>query len=567
MLVLGFLALAGLVVVAMISESNSTFTASITVQHVQDTTAAANAGVQYGIQTLQTDTTGTMCGTTSPVVIPSMTVDGRTVTVSCQGTQNPALIGTPGSTGWAIIANYPGGTDASGFASTCSSGGLNTGGGACAISFEIGVKGSPPQVIGNVWTAGPWLLTNQASPKVQIAGALYEQGPAGGSTASTGACAPSGGQGLNDNTKAVDVVSPGVLEPCNTPFNGGPTCTGPCTAPVPAHALPSSIPSVLNPPSSSVSCTGTGPDITGQWTVLRPGHYTSLPSGFLSGQTYMRSGVYYFDNVGAMYVGGSSTTSGTLIGGQPAGGSIENPYFLHPEECPALADPGGSGTGVEVILGGNSSLHVEASNSDMELFSRFPGTPDGSTPGISIYQVQASDAAAGWTPSAFAKIAPDRYPTPGGYVSPDVVHVGSPETNNDSTTNLLVSVHGMIFAPVGNVELTEPSTVNFPIAPGGVDVYALDAESTAVGTEAGTSAPPPAFGYFDITATAKGVNGDKDITSHAVVYLDYAIASAGCGGQGQPPCGGSTTTAAVIYSWRTCTQAPAPATAGTCSTG
>jgi hypothetical protein len=298
-------------------------------------------------------------------------------------------------------------------------------------------------------------------------------------------------------------------------------------------------------------------------TVLRPGHYTSpLPSGFLSGETYMRSGVYYFDQVGPMYVGGSSSASGTLIGGQPS--ANDHVYMTDPSACPGLADPPGSGTGVEIILGGNSSLQAQSSNSAMELFSRFPATPDGSTPGISIYQVQQSDAAAGWNPSTYVNIEPDLYNAQ--VTNPDLVHVGVPESSGiDNTTNLLVSIHGMIYAPAGNVELTEPTTVSFPIAPGGADVYALDAESTAVGTEAGTSAPPPAFGYFDITATAKGVNGDKAITSHAVVYLDYAIFST----TGSGPWGnqGNNTTAAVIYSWRTCTQAPAPAAAGTCSSG
>jgi hypothetical protein len=556
-LVLAFLSLTALLAVALLTESHSGFTANIAVQHVQDTTAAANAGVQYGIQTLQTDTTGTMCGQAAPVTLSPMTVNGRSVTVTCQGTQNPTLIGSPGTTGWAIIANYPGGT-VNGFSSSCAGGGgLGGGGGSCAVSFETGSSTSPPQVIGNVWTAGPWLLSSPGTPKVQIAGNLYEQGPAGGSTSSTGGCNPPGGQGANDNTKSVDVVTPGTLEPCNTPYIPGPNCAGPCAAPIPVHALPSSVPSILNPPSSSTTCSAPS-SVIGTFTVLRPGHYTTVPSGFLTGQNYMRSGVYYFDSVGDMYVGGSSSTAGTLIGGQPAGGTIENSYILDPTGCAGLADPPGSGSGVEIVLGGNSTLHVEASNSQMELFSRQPGTPDGSTPGISIYQVQSTDT--GWTTSTFSRIAPDRYPYP-GTVSPDIVHIGAPETNQDNATNLLVSIHGLIFTPVGNVELTTPTNVAFPIAPGGVDVYALDAESTAKGTEAGTSTPPPQFGYFDITATAKGVNGDKDFTSHAVVYLAYAIKT----GNGSGPWGGSSTTAAVIYSWRTCTQAPAPATPGTCA--
>jgi hypothetical protein len=241
----------------------------------------------------------------------------------------------------------------------------------------------------------------------------------------------------------------------------------------------------------------------------------------------MRSGVYYFDNVGAMYVGGSSTTAGTLIGGQPAGsGTIEHPYILDPTTCPGLADPPGSGTGVEIILGGNSNLNVEATNSQMELFSRSPAVDDGSTPGISIYQVQASDAAAGWTPSTFAQIAPDRFPSP-GTVSPDVVHIGAPEmSGSDVVANLLASVHGLIYAPVGNVELTGPTTVVFPVAPAGVDVYALDAESGIIttattSTELVSTENPAAIGQqVTYTATVSPATAPGGGPTGTVTFMD-----------------------------------------------
>src|SRR6202011_6252263 len=98
------------------------------------------------------------------------------------------------------------------------------------------------------------------------------------------------------------------------------------------HALPSSVPSILNPPTTATTTCSAPSPVIGTFHVLRPGHYTpvGVPALFLSGQNYMQSGVYYFDNVGDLYVGGSKSTSGILIGGQPAGGTIENPYILDP---------------------------------------------------------------------------------------------------------------------------------------------------------------------------------------------------------------------------------------------
>ena len=108
----------------------------------------------------------------------------------------------------------------------------------------------------------------------------------------------------------------------------------------------------------------------------------------------MASGVYYFDNLGAL-------SPGSVFGGQPGPG--ETPFSVRNTAC-RTGDPVGTGgegvadgTGV-IILGGNTTISV-GNNSTFEIFTRQPATDDGSTPGISLYQVPLG-APAPWAAAA-----------------------------------------------------------------------------------------------------------------------------------------------------------------------
>jgi hypothetical protein len=245
--------------------------------------------------------------------------------------------------------------------------------------------------------------------------------------------------------------------------------------PQPAHALPSVVPGAAPAPSP------------GSCTTLYPGKYTLSTAPSLSGDVYMASGVYYFDNVGTLNVGS------TLFGGQPPAGETQTSSAT---PCRASDPVGASGKGVEIILGGNSVITV-GNNSTMELFTRSPAANDGSTPGISLYQVPPGTA--GWDGTTLA-------------ATTDFLNVGNGAHDEGV-------VHGAIYAPGGSISLFATNAAHAACT-GGLDVWNLSMQSSASTSGLIVAiSTTPGQRYTTLTATSTGPSGAKTFTTRAVVLI------------------------------------------------
>jgi hypothetical protein len=438
-LVMGFLALVGLFAAALVAESGVNFQGTDTVQRLNDSVAAADGGVSYGIQRVETDPAA--CSLSLPGI---QTINGHVVTVTCAVQTGSALGGLGG---WAVITNDSG---------------------PSSISDQGGQD--PKTIDGPVFNSGGFSLSKTL------------------------------------DVRDGDVVMLDHGNGC-TPFPTDPPAPAPpfryrCSGSLPAVS-PSLPPA---PPEPGIAT------LHGTCTVLTPGTYTSATAPGWSGDVYLESGLYYFDGLG-------SIKPANLFGGAPA--ASETRFTSGPGAC--ASDPDRSnGSGVEIILGGDSALSL-GNQSQMELYSRVPGSSsDGSVAGLSLYQVQS--ATGGWTASTVTG-------------SSDIVDISGGNTVD-------AAVHGGIYVPNGSVLLGATNT-SHAVVTGGVDAYDLAMRSSASAQFfVNISDNARSQDQDVITAVAKGVNGEKDFVSRAVVQIsDFASGTV------------------TIKSWRTCTAGGA----GTCT--
>jgi hypothetical protein len=440
-----FLVLAGVLVAALVAQSTPSLVTTAVVLNLNDSVAAADAGVEYGIQTLRNDSTLCAGPSTKPTSLPDMLppVNNHRADVTCQTMQGYAA----GAFGWAVITNDPG-------------------------DWSINGESAGMSINGPVFNGGGWSLDRPLS--------------------------------VNDGNAYT------VGFPCDNPTNLTVAPTPPFSEqcgtnppPDPKPALPTAVPGKASLPT-----------VTGGCTTLYPGYYTTAGQGGqqlppLTGDVYMASGVYYFKNVGTLNVGK------TLFGGQPAPGETQ---LTTAAAC--RADPTGNGTdgrGVEIILGGDTSI-VVGPGSTMELYTRTPASADGSTPGVTLYQVPF-ETQAPWDPtSAPPPMAP-------------FLAMGA---------LAYVAVHGGVYGPSGSVSLYANSSS--PVLTGGADVYRLFLQSSggATGPIISVGATPGGR-HTVITATTDGGSG-QNIVARAVVEIANDAART-----------------VTIDSWRTRHDCPDPA--------
>ncbi|HVA99818.1 MAG TPA: hypothetical protein VNE42_00950 [Acidimicrobiales bacterium] len=452
--------LAGSLVASLVALAGPSFVTTSVVQNVQNAITAADAGVQYGIQTLRTGVIPPNTTTNPANSIPCSfggtsatfggvpSIDGETgdsgggpqppntLRVSCSVATSGGS--SAGGIGWALIANDPSPT---------------------AITGE---SGGTKSIVGPVYDAGGWSLQTQMTVKD---GNVY--------TAASDCT----------NPIANLVVSP------SPPF--GQQCVSP-TSPIPdvAHALPSAGPPPAVAPASVTT--------TGGCTTFVPGTYA--PNNFsdatfnqdLSGNAYFESGTYYLNNMGNLSVGKS------LFGGQPAPG--ESQATTTATAC--AADPANwtstNGEGVELILGGNTSISI-GNNSTMELYTRTPCVTcqDGSSPDITLYQVPPGSPG-GWDASTLSNAT-------------DFLAVGN-------GANVAAVIHGAVYAPSGSAVLfatNNSQAVTF----GGIDAWDVTLKSSASAFGLITSiAITPGQRALSISASATLSSG-RVITATAVVQI------------------------------------------------
>ena len=440
-LVVAFLTLTGLFSAALLTLASTTTHSSVTVKALHDSVSAADAGVRYGVDVLQGDSTICASAASGPVQLSGVPqVAQRTVQVKCQTYQGYA----PGAFGWAVITNDT------------------------STSAMTNQSGQDKTITGPVFNNGGWTLQKPLNV-------------------------------VNGSVHMVDRGSGCVFDPNITVAGTAPfveVCDPAGTSvPNPDHALPSSVPGApLHPPTTHGNC-----------TTLYPGAYTAAPD--LSGDVYMVSGVYYFNNVGDLQVGS------TLFGGQRSPGDSASTTGT---AC--ASDPTGNwGTGVELIFGGNTTLTV-GNNSDLELYTREPpagSTDNGATPGISLYQVPPATTG-GWAPSSLSNAT-------------NFLSMGN-------GTHVQGAVHGAVYAPRGSISVFATNDAH-AVLNGGTDVWDLNMQSSASATGLIVAIDlTPGQRYTVITATAKGVNGEKDIISRAVVRI-----------------ANDPNRTATVQSWHTCT--------------
>jgi hypothetical protein len=153
-------------------------------------------------------------------------------------------------------------------------------------------------------------------------------------------------------------------------------CSGKATAtPAPPYGkiCSASLPVLDATPPAPAGPTNPAPDTTTRpgCTIFRPGTYTTQPA--LGNNNYFKSGVYYFNDVGAWTI-----EKATVVGGTRGGETSEL-------TLPCYDEPTPNGDGVEFVLQGTSRMIV-GNKGKVELFSRRPTAPDG-TPGTSLFVV------------------------------------------------------------------------------------------------------------------------------------------------------------------------------------
>ena len=458
-LVLAFLIAIGVLAGALAGQITPSFVHSNVVKSINDDVAAADQGIRYGIQSLKTYSN--ICPPSAPGIPPSpsslpdyVTPDtGLTVHVQCMTYQGFS----PGGSGWAVITNDSG-----------------------AASFTD-ASGGNKAVTGPIFNAGGWNL-NPGKTTTVMDGNIVTQG-----------------LGCTYPPNLLVTPVPPFQKICNSPS---------IPVPVPAHQLPTIYaggPPPMAPTPTYISAS--------RCRILYPGTYTSPPD--LSGDVYMVSGIYYFNDLGNLTIGT------TLFGGQPKPPEKLDSTTGAPCASDASAGAPSGQYGVEIIFGGNTTLSV-GNNDTLELFTRVNTvSDDGSTPYITLYQV----------------------PCPGTWPCPPQTTTWNPTSLPPATQFLSMgngahvwgSIHGAVYAPQGSVGVFATDTSEAVLG-GGTDVFDLTLQSSASASGLLVSVGvTPGARYTVVKATVAVPGLAKPIISRAVVQIANDAAR--------------TTT---IDSWRTC---------------
>ena len=387
-------------------------------------------GIEYGLQKLQTDSTWCADSSTTGTVTDTVTDP------NVPGGTVPVTVG--------CHTTYGSSTSVSNWA---------------VYTVDPGANSLTSQSGGGV--------TKQILGPTYVGGGIYFQSPVESDLTTAG--------DKNGYLLQHALACPGGLGYPNN-FTGHWSCT--TTAPTVTATLPGSVP---GPPRAA--------SVSGRCTILYPGRYTTAP--VLTAQTYLASGVYYLDNIGTLDLGSNS-----LFGGMPNTASGEKQVVTTSSPCATDASAGaaGNGTGVEIILGGDSAINVD--KGDIELYARQAATvgSEGSA-GVSLRTVPAG--AAGWDASSVGS-------------GSDIFYVSS-------GNNAHAAVHGFIYAPNASVALFATNTSQAEVL-GGVLAWdvSLQASASASGLVVQT-ATSPTVRTTNVTASVR--YRSKTVTATAAVEV------------------------------------------------
>jgi hypothetical protein len=312
----------------------------------------ADGGIDYGIELLRDNTSYCPEVSGSAQSLPSQTVNGRIVQVTCQTLSGSATSGGGGTFSQyaLVVTGYP---NPNGTAPSMADGILVDGKThADTVKFE-----------GPVFNAGGFTFGTN-SPVVNMTSTLDEYNDA-------------------PNTYCTVEKSENIATG-NLDVDGAWTCRNAASFPVP-DPLPTLIAPTASAPTKVVS---------GGCTIFFPGRYSSTtkPTFDKNNRYYFASGVYHFNSVGEILL------AGEIFGGQPGAGESQQMTTATPCSNDAAANaivPGSaSGSGVQFILSGSSRLRLDDHQKDkIELFSRVPAVPaNEGTPGVTVYAPRTSGA-------------------------------------------------------------------------------------------------------------------------------------------------------------------------------
>jgi hypothetical protein len=467
-LVLVFVVVVGLLTVALLQQSGAGVVAATTARRVEGRVLAVNGGVDAAVQMLRADST--LCATPgSTATLPSVTVNGNPVTITCTG-------------------------------STAGAGGGGAAGGAGGWAVFLSRADSVLRTQG------------AANDARTIAGPVYNHNTASGAWDLGADVVVSGGDVLQRGTTT---TCPAALPNRLTVQSPVPSlyqfCTGPAvTLPAPPQALDQLWPGATLPVNAPAR-TQTGNN-QNQCTVFSPGRYTSAPALSGSGVNYLRNGVYFLDNIG------NWTIDDWLLGGTPGPG--ESRQSTIPATC-VPANEGAAGalsSGVVLLLGGNSRIAV-ASGGRVELHSpQLTAAPD--LPGVSIYAIPPGLPATSpflLAASTITGTTPLLQVSNNGNSSCDAGGGGGQATGSQ------LVVHGNVYGPDACIVSGVTGNGAMLELRGGVVAGALELRSSASVANGGSITTGTGSGSgrrrVVITATSAASTNSKQIRATAVVSI------------------------------------------------
>lgn len=339
---MGFLGLLSVSVVSMLVLTMANFTTTTTVRGANAGLYGADGGVDVGVQVLRAQATYCPDSAAGTQSLPSQTINGRTVNLTCQTLSGSTGGGSGGgSTSWPtawpfVLTGYNGKSSSSTFKTSGSTGNNIT------ATFQ-----GPAFIGGGMSFAG-------GSDAFVFSGTLDQYDPYCSSD------------------------KPGSP--------GKPTVTGTWTCRNSgSYAVPDPNPTLKVPTAAAPA-----PVTQGSCTIFFPGKYTSAPS-FSTSSNYMASGVYYFENTSKVQF------EGQVFGGEPA--AFETKRFTGNTPCSTdaaakvLAPTAAiNGKGVQLVFGGSAWFEPKSNSStQIELYAREPGIPaNEGTPYVSMYAPPSS---------------------------------------------------------------------------------------------------------------------------------------------------------------------------------
>ena len=469
-LALAFLTLLGSSAAILLQVDYTGFKTTEVVRGQQDRVYGADGGVDYGIQTMRTNTSYCPDSSAGAQTLPSQTINGKTVTVTCQTLSGSAGGGSApgGATYSVVVTGYPGPT---GTAANLSA----------AISTNTGQSGDTVNLGGDVFNAGGFSLPSSGY-KLTVLNNLHE---------------------LNAVSTYCTTAKAAARKP---QVNGAWTCDAGIAGvfPVAPDPLPT-----LQVPATNAPATWTTGSGSSQCKVLYPGKYTSAPT-FSTANNYLASGVYYFSNVGnisfdGIVVGGAQGTDNKLLGASACTTDAAAKAHL------AGVNDQVNGSGVELVVDGNSRITIGGDSSEqMEFFLRVAGNPaTEGTAGIGL--IAPRIAGVGYS-------AWNAVPNP-------ALTFGAGSGGGDPTSQ--VAFHGLVYEP--NSSLVSPVLQNVnqvAMFYGGLVVQTLSVVAPSQGFSGGGTpvvaqipVPSPATARTVLVTATATQAGEAPVTESSVIVL------------------------------------------------